>query len=762
MNGRHISNIRLTAQGRRNGSTGTIRAFLASLLWLLALGMPGIASAQDKSNHILLIHASQYNTSNTGSYPNTGDETSFGTRSGTDAGIRYTAEYLRGLMVLTDEFADLEVDFESVAFAHSLADIYYDPQFSDIRSMIGSGYRYVIFFDSEQAAAFPEVMFEGVSKLSELVLNSGGTPLLMMYRSDHVDIARLGETTYRAGNGMGVEVVPASYAYDAAGLQGRLLSEERARQALISASAIFRTITGLKAEDLDYVPTYEHAGVNEFVQFSFPSEEIEALTTLATETVDAHKSISHYDTSYELDGAVVYRDVDIASAPFNGDVRYYFKGTSTHEFTESRLNTIINDSLSATSIQFGRLSGGQRFWTDFDTGLRTETLTNRENVGKGQFLFASGTNPGADAQDLIDLNGENLVPLVFDWIKAFGGNTGTAATLSALDEENCANLWFNYHFRGWKTIPLTIGMGRLNELFRNFSASDDDLHISDPLVYMNAAMMIASSMGTELPVPDNLPIRRGNWTQAQLELAIETGHDLIKELAYMSETAAFVPDSDLSIETDSLPGFLLGQDYNFQLSATGGTGAPTWELISGTELPPGLSLSESGSLSGTPTANGTWDLAFQATDEEGAFRKVGLKLSDSPVSSAYLAWVSSNDLSGEDAQFDADVDGDGLTNLLEFALGTNPNISDAESNIAAYTELDGSTEFFVYEYERRTDYEDLGMKYTVIATPDLVTPISDPPHSVEIGDPVNGFERMTNRYPIEADSKFFQLRVEVN
>jgi hypothetical protein len=186
-----------------------------------------------------------------------------------------------------------------------------------------------------------------------------------------------------------------------------------------------------------------------------------------------------------------------------------------------------------------------------------------------------------------------------------------------------------------------VGLGRLNETFSNFIAADDGLHVSDPLVYMNASMMIASSMGTALPIPDNLPIRIGNWTQTQLETAIKMGHDLIKELAYMSETFNYVPDNNLSIKTKSIPKVGVNQSFNYQLIAQGGSGNYTWELISNTALPTGLSLSINGEISGTATSNFEYqNVAFKVTDSNGAFRKVGLTL----ISTLDVLSISSPDI----------------------------------------------------------------------------------------------------------------------
>jgi hypothetical protein len=56
--------------------------------------------------------------------------------------------------------------------------------------------------------------------------------------------------------------------------------------------------------------------------------------------------------------------------------------------------------------------------------------------------------------------------------------------------------------------------------------------------------------------------------------------------------------------------------YNVTLTASGGTGARTFAVTSGT-LPPGLTLTAGGVLSGTATTAGTYDFTVTATDTEG-------------------------------------------------------------------------------------------------------------------------------------------------
>ena len=59
----------------------------------------------------------------------------------------------------------------------------------------------------------------------------------------------------------------------------------------------------------------------------------------------------------------------------------------------------------------------------------------------------------------------------------------------------------------------------------------------------------------------------------------------------------------------------MGQPYSQTFTATGGAfSSPfTWSLASG-GLPSGLTLSLDGTISGTPTQTGTFDLTVQMTD----------------------------------------------------------------------------------------------------------------------------------------------------
>lgn len=75
------------------------------------------------------------------------------------------------------------------------------------------------------------------------------------------------------------------------------------------------------------------------------------------------------------------------------------------------------------------------------------------------------------------------------------------------------------------------------------------------------------------------------------------------------------PAVELAIITTSLPGASLGTPYSSTLQASGAVGPVAWSLTVGT-LPDGLNLASSGTISGTPTVEGTF--AFTVAADDGA------------------------------------------------------------------------------------------------------------------------------------------------
>ena len=128
----------------------------------------------------------------------------------------------------------------------------------------------------------------------------------------------------------------------------------------------------------------------------------------------------------------------------------------------------------------------------------------------------------------------------------------------------------------------------------------------------------------------------------------------------------------VDITTTSLPEADTGQPYDTALTATGGTGPLTWSLTDGI-LPDGLTMSDQGEISGTPTVSGTSSFTVRATDTLGVSGTASLSLTvvstaqcvfegiavcDSTDPTAEIVFVSQGDTSA--CTFTSNIDwGDG-------------------------------------------------------------------------------------------------------
>jgi hypothetical protein len=78
-----------------------------------------------------------------------------------------------------------------------------------------------------------------------------------------------------------------------------------------------------------------------------------------------------------------------------------------------------------------------------------------------------------------------------------------------------------------------------------------------------------------------------------------------------------VPPQSVCVTTTTLPSGTVHVAYSAAVAAVGGTAPYTWSLASGS-LPPGLSISPSGTITGTPTMAGTFTFTIKATDSVAA------------------------------------------------------------------------------------------------------------------------------------------------
>ena len=92
---------------------------------------------------------------------------------------------------------------------------------------------------------------------------------------------------------------------------------------------------------------------------------------------------------------------------------------------------------------------------------------------------------------------------------------------------------------------------------------------------------------------------------------------LVGILSLCLAATAYATCQYLTFITESLPAFYVGVPASFQIEVWGGTTPYTFQITSGS-LPPGLSMSSGGVISGTPTTAGyDWTIFVKVTDANG-------------------------------------------------------------------------------------------------------------------------------------------------
>lgn len=119
----------------------------------------------------------------------------------------------------------------------------------------------------------------------------------------------------------------------------------------------------------------------------------------------------------------------------------------------------------------------------------------------------------------------------------------------------------------------------------------------------------------------------------------------------------------LTLLPATLPNGLAGTAYSQQFTASGGLAPYTYAVAAGT-LPAGLSLSSAGLLSGTPTADGTYNFSVQASDSTGG--------TAGTVTVAYTLTVGAPTITIAPATIPDGVVGEAYTATLTASGGTAP------------------------------------------------------------------------------------------
>ncbi len=167
--------------------------------------------------------------------------------------------------------------------------------------------------------------------------------------------------------------------------------------------------------------------------------------------------------------------------------------------------------------------------------------------------------------------------------------------------------------------------------------------------------------------------------------------------------AAIAP---VQITTPSVPSGQVGTAHSTTLAATGGTTPYTWSISSGA-LPGGLTLSATGTISGTPTASGSFSFTIKVTDSGSPTTTASANFSITIAAashSAVLSWTASTStgVTGYNV-YRSTVSGAGYTKINSSLVGgstyTDATVVSGQTYYYLTTAVDNSGEESVYSNE---------------------------------------------------------------
>ena len=196
--------------------------------------------------------------------------------------------------------------------------------------------------------------------------------------------------------------------------------------------------------------------------------------------------------------------------------------------------------------------------------------------------------------------------------------------------------------------------------------------------------------GASLTIPDGASLTIGNDATLTNEGTVTTtGNGTLTNNGKI-ENSGTLPDNiqgtaPPSITTTSLDGGAVGTAYSsVTLSATGSPTSWAWSAAADSNTPPGLTLNNDGTITGTPTAAGTYSFTVTATNDYGSDSKEFTLTIDQQgtihVTSVSLDKTSLELTEGETAQLTATVKPDNATNKNVTWSSSAPNVATVDSS----------------------------------------------------------------------------------
>jgi hypothetical protein len=432
----------------------------------------------------------------------------------------------------------VRVSFEAVSHARTLMGWWYHPDAQAARAQLFSGgYDLLLMAEQDEIVRdYPEFFFEGVRAVNAQAKSAGiRTALAVMCKPGasfrDKRLPAVAETVYRVGDGCGVEVIPAAYAWREALARNRMTGDSpvRARAcAYLAAASVYCQLTG------DRVPKAA------LETYWTTKRTTEALALSAREAVANERVARHY------------------SGPFSGVVRVEprikkrlkvyvpntFEDDSLRQNLQFVLDTAFQDWFWKTPSDW-YTDGFDRYASAFDL-----VYGDMQQMGlylDGQLYTSLGAaptnlpppcaavfcrNPAADPQGLETLR--RLEPILIE----------------GYDYAKSKNLAF---------VPYQLAWARARQSNTGLVRADAPGRVNDWLNYMLANMLYTMVTGRYQPPPEKTKPHHANadHPRGYHETCARIGFETVRQLATLSEPVNAVLLRSATYRIDAAkPGFV--------------------------------------------------------------------------------------------------------------------------------------------------------------------------------------------------------------
>ena len=406
-------------------------------------------------------------------------------------------------------------------------------------------------------------------------------------------------------------------------------------------------VGGVKISSTGYWTTDSAGTVTAFTGEGTPADNFiyydASRNTLTLHNATIRMSVS-IDTNTLLAGAAI--GVLNQYGDGNAELTITLEGTNTIAgvgkgiYVLAFSNSTGDASLTITSESGGSLDASARqtgIWVQSNSGNATLTIRNAKveatgtsTAGYGVNVQSSNSSTAALTVDGGSLTASGNPGILYD--SSGSGTVPNTTTLtirkSAIVDAREGGIGAGYIVNLSGVSPTDDSVGIVFGL--DLSDSKAGAVYGDVTLQENLTIGEDESLtipdGASLTIPDGASLTIGNDATLTNEGTVTTtdGGTLTNEGTI--NNSGTLPDdiqgtAPPRITTTSLAGGTVGTAYTATLAADGEPTSWTWSAAAGSNTPPGLTLNNGGTITGTPTAAGTYSFTVTATNDYGSDSK---------------------------------------------------------------------------------------------------------------------------------------------